>query len=136
MKGQVSFSSHATLSALEIIECWVWLVPYIAEYKAIQDAYKTSDNYANNVCLRVSITNSQNEQMFPQECCWNYLQVAGFMLQAFEHLLEQELIGFTDSKGRTPSIEFRPVKLLISSRELYQGLKSNSSCPVSCFYHF
>ncbi|XP_010924349.2 origin of replication complex subunit 4 isoform X3 [Elaeis guineensis] len=71
------------------------------EYKAIHDAYKTSDNYANNVCLR-----------------------------AFEHLLEQELIGFTDSKGRTPSIEFHPVKLLISSRELYQGLTSNSSCPA------
>ncbi|KAG1346959.1 Origin of replication complex subunit 4 [Cocos nucifera] len=71
------------------------------EYKAIHDAYKTSDNHANNVCLR-----------------------------AFEHLLEQELIGFTDSKGRTPSIEFRTVKLLISSGELYQGLKSNSSCPV------
>ncbi|ONK81693.1 uncharacterized protein A4U43_C01F31920 [Asparagus officinalis] len=71
------------------------------EYKSIQDAYKTSDNYAHNVCLR-----------------------------AFEHLLERELIGFSDPRSRSLSIEFRPVKLLLSPRELHQGLKSNSSCPA------
>ncbi|XP_072961604.1 origin of replication complex subunit 4 isoform X3 [Typha angustifolia] len=71
------------------------------EYKAIHDAYKTSDNYANMVCLR-----------------------------AFEHLLDRELISFTDSKGWNQPIEFRPVKLLISAHELYHGLKSNSACPA------
>ncbi|KAJ8478307.1 hypothetical protein OPV22_022034 [Ensete ventricosum] len=71
------------------------------EYKAIHDAYKTSDSYEHSVCLR-----------------------------AFEHLLERELIGFGEYKGRNLSIEFRPVKLLISPRELYLGLKSNSSCPA------
>ncbi|CAD5168481.1 unnamed protein product [Musa acuminata subsp. malaccensis] len=74
------------------------------EYKAIHDAYKTSDSYELSVCLR-----------------------------AFEHLLERELISFVEYKGRNLSIEFRPVKLLISPRELYLGLKSNSSCPVSYF---
>ncbi|KAJ3679368.1 hypothetical protein LUZ60_017379 [Juncus effusus] len=72
----------------------------IKEYKAIQYAYKTSDNYANSVCLR-----------------------------AFEHLLDRELIGFTDNKGRNNSIESRPVKLLVSSHELVNSLKSNSMCP-------
>ncbi|XP_020106325.1 origin of replication complex subunit 4 isoform X1 [Ananas comosus] len=71
------------------------------EYKAIHDAYKTSDNYAFTVCLR-----------------------------AFEHLLDQELIGFVDSKGHNQSIDFRPVRLLISSRELYEGLKSNPLSPA------
>ncbi|RWW66504.1 hypothetical protein BHE74_00026125 [Ensete ventricosum] len=71
------------------------------EYKAIHDAYKTSDSYEHSVCLR-----------------------------AFEHLLERELIGFVEYKGRNLSIEYRPVKLLISPRELYLGLKSNSSCPA------
>ncbi|KAG6515119.1 hypothetical protein ZIOFF_025504 [Zingiber officinale] len=71
------------------------------EYKAIHEAYKTSDNYRDSVCLR-----------------------------AFEHLLERELIGFVDNKGRNLSIEIQPVKLLISPHELYLGLKSRSSCPA------
>ncbi|XP_074579406.1 origin of replication complex subunit 4 [Curcuma longa] len=71
------------------------------EYKAIHEAYKTSDNYGDTVCLR-----------------------------AFEHLLERELIGFVDNKGRNLSIELQPVKLLISPHELYLGLKSSSSCPA------
>eukprot|EP00268_Persea_americana_P065703 TRINITY_DN8820_c0_g1_i14.p1 TRINITY_DN8820_c0_g1~~TRINITY_DN8820_c0_g1_i14.p1 ORF type:complete len:119 (-),score=0.85 TRINITY_DN8820_c0_g1_i14:346-702(-) len=72
------------------------------EYKSIHDSYQTSDSYAQNVCLL-----------------------------AFEHLLERELIGFTDSRGQ--SIEYRPVKLLISPYELHRGLKVYRSCPVSFF---
>jgi hypothetical protein len=34
----------------------------ISEYKAIQDAYRTSDNYSHAVCLRVSILS--NFQLF------------------------------------------------------------------------
>lgn len=71
------------------------------EYKAIHDAYRTSDNYSRTVCLR-----------------------------AIEHLLERELICFSDIKGRGQSIEFRSVKLVISPRELYQQLKSHESCPA------
>ncbi|XP_077243985.1 origin recognition complex subunit 4 [Tasmannia lanceolata] len=71
------------------------------EYKAVHDAYQTSDYYARNVCLR-----------------------------AFEHLLERELISFADNRAQSQSIEFRPVKLLISPQELYQGLKSNRFCPA------
>ncbi|KAF8390069.1 hypothetical protein HHK36_024590 [Tetracentron sinense] len=72
------------------------------EYKGIHDSYQTSDYYARNVCLR-----------------------------AFEHLLQRELICFTDNRGQSQSVEFRPVKLLISSHELYPGLKSNRSCPLA-----
>ncbi|EOY08955.1 Origin recognition complex subunit 4 isoform 2 [Theobroma cacao] len=71
-----------------------------AEYKSIHD-FQTSDNYAGNVCLR-----------------------------AFEHLLQRELISFTDNRGHNQSVEFRPVKLLISPAELYHGLKSYRSCPA------
>lgn len=71
------------------------------EYKAIQDAYKTSDNYSKIVCLR-----------------------------AFEHLIERELISFTNNRLRNLSVEYRPVRLLFSSQELYQSLKSNASCPA------
>ncbi|WOK92519.1 origin of replication complex subunit 4 [Canna indica] len=71
------------------------------EYKSIHDAYRTSDNYGDTVCLR-----------------------------AFEHLLERELISYVDHRGRYLPVEFRPVELLISSHELYLGLKSNSSCPA------
>ncbi|EXB65588.1 Origin recognition complex subunit 4 [Morus notabilis] len=71
------------------------------EYKTVHDSFQTSDYYAQNVCLR-----------------------------AFEHLLQRELISFTDSRGNNQSIEFRPVKLLVSSHELHQGLKSYRSCPA------
>ncbi|KAL7171073.1 hypothetical protein ACSBR2_035853 [Camellia fascicularis] len=71
------------------------------EYKSIHNSFQTSDYYARNVCLR-----------------------------AFEHLLERELISFMDSRGHNQSVEFRPVKLLISYHELYQGLKSYRSCPA------
>ncbi|KAK6232080.1 hypothetical protein SCA6_002153 [Theobroma cacao] len=72
----------------------------MTEYKSIHD-FQTSDNYAGNVCLR-----------------------------AFEHLLQRELISFTDNRGHNQSVEFHPVKLLISPAELYQGLKSYRSCPA------
>ncbi|KAK6244296.1 hypothetical protein QUC31_010705 [Theobroma cacao] len=72
----------------------------MTEYKSIHD-FQTSDNYAGNVCLR-----------------------------AFEHLLQRELISFTDNRGHNQSVEFRPVKLLISPAELYHGLKSYRSCPA------
>ncbi|CAM0882147.1 unnamed protein product [Alopecurus aequalis] len=71
------------------------------EYRSIQDAYKTSDKYATTVCFR-----------------------------AFEHLLDRELITFADAKGRNVALEYRPVKLLISSRELAQSLKINTTCPA------
>ncbi|KAF5940355.1 hypothetical protein HYC85_021522 [Camellia sinensis] len=74
------------------------------EYKSIHDSFQTSDYYARNVCLRVRM--------------------------AFEHLLERELISFIDNRGHNQSVEFRPVKLLISYHELYQGLKSYRSCPA------
>ncbi|XP_028779600.1 origin of replication complex subunit 4-like isoform X2 [Neltuma alba] len=71
------------------------------EYKNVHDSFQTSDYYARNVCLR-----------------------------AFEHLINRELICFTDSRGYGSSVEFRPVKLLISSAELHQGLKAYHSCPA------
>ncbi|RAL40223.1 unnamed protein product [Cuscuta campestris] len=71
------------------------------EYKNIHDTSHTSDYYARNVCLR-----------------------------AFEHLVQRELISFTGNRGQNQSIEFRPVKLLISFHELQQGLKSYPSCPL------
>ncbi|KAE8713250.1 Origin of replication complex subunit 4 [Hibiscus syriacus] len=73
----------------------------MTEYKSIHDSSQTSDNYAANVCLR-----------------------------AFEHLLQRQLISFIDNKGHNQSVEFRPVKLLISSAELHQGLKSYHQCPA------
>ncbi|KAL3510667.1 hypothetical protein ACH5RR_030068 [Cinchona calisaya] len=71
------------------------------EYKSIHDSFQTSDYYARTVCRR-----------------------------AFEHLLQRELISFLDNRGHGQSIEFRPVKLLISWHELHQGLKSYRSCPA------
>ncbi|XP_050374172.1 origin of replication complex subunit 4 isoform X2 [Argentina anserina] len=71
------------------------------EYKSIHDSFQTSDYYAKNVCLR-----------------------------AFEHLLQRGLIEFIDSRGQNQSVEYRPVKLLISFHELHQGLKSYRSCPA------
>ncbi|KAM7270523.1 hypothetical protein ACFE04_029737 [Oxalis oulophora] len=73
----------------------------IKEYKDVHDSFQTSDYYSRNVCLR-----------------------------AFEHLLQRELVSFVDNKGQGQSIEFRPVKLLISPAELHHGLKSYRSCPV------
>ncbi|XP_030951010.1 origin of replication complex subunit 4 [Quercus lobata] len=71
------------------------------EYKSIRASFQMSEYYAWNICLR-----------------------------AFEHLLQRELICFTDNRGQNQSVEFRPAKLLISSHELQQGLKSYRSCPA------
>lgn len=71
------------------------------EYKSIHDSFRTPDYCVRNVCLR-----------------------------AFEHLIHRELICFTDNRGHSLSVEFRPVKLLISSAELNQGLKAYHSCPA------
>lgn len=57
--------------------------------------------------------------------------VSPYLLQAFEHLLQRELICFTDNRGHSQSIEFRQVKLVVSYAELQEGLKSYRSCPVS-----
>ncbi|XVF25970.1 hypothetical protein REPUB_Repub13aG0259900 [Reevesia pubescens] len=73
----------------------------MTEYKSIHDSFQTSDYYAGNVCLR-----------------------------AFEHLLQRQLISFIDNRGHNQSVEFRPVKLLISPAELHQALKSYRSCPA------
>ncbi|KAK7390908.1 hypothetical protein VNO78_19099 [Psophocarpus tetragonolobus] len=75
----------------------------LCNFNAIMKEYKTlpqPDDYSKNVCLR-----------------------------AFEHLIHRELICFTDNRGQNLSVEFRPVKLLISSAELHQGLRANNSCP-------
>lgn len=37
----------------------------------------------------------------------------------------------TDNNVRCQSIEFRPVKSLISPQELHQALKAYNPCPVS-----
>ncbi|CAH1453114.1 unnamed protein product [Lactuca virosa] len=50
------------------------------------------------------------------------------LTKAFENLLDRQLIEFTD-RGHNQSIEFRAVKLLISSFELHQGFKSNRLLP-------
>lgn len=71
------------------------------EYKSIHDSFQTSDYYSRSVCL-----------------------------QAFEHLLDRELISYSDNRGHSQSTEFRPVKLVITHHQLYQGLKSNKSCPM------
>ncbi|XP_061993065.1 origin of replication complex subunit 4 [Rosa rugosa] len=71
------------------------------EYKSVHDSFQTSDYYAKNVCLR-----------------------------AFEHLLQRGLIEFIDNRGQNQSVEYRPVKLLISFHQLHQGLKSYRSCPA------
>lgn len=76
-------------------------ITIMKEYKSVQDAYKTSDKYSHTVCFR-----------------------------AFEHLLDRELISFADNKGRNQALEYRPVKLLISSRELAESLKLNTTCPA------
>ncbi|GAB2268504.1 origin recognition complex subunit 4 [Dionaea muscipula] len=59
-------------------------------------------------------------------------------LQAFEHLVQCELISLVDSKGYNQSIEFRPVKLVISFHQLHQRLKLNdfSNVSLSCIYLF
>ncbi|CAN1796408.1 Origin of replication complex subunit 4 [Linum perenne] len=77
------------------------------EYKAIYDQFKTSDNYARNVCLR-----------------------------AFEHLLQRDLICFMDKRVNGQSVEFRPVKCLISHIELQQGIEAYRSYPVSSFSNY
>ncbi|KAG4907559.1 hypothetical protein JHK84_056091 [Glycine max] len=83
----------------------------LCNFNSVMKEYKstlTSERYARHVCLRV---------------CSSAL--------AFEHLIHRELICFTDNRGQSLSVEFRPVKLLISSAELHQGLRANNSCPVS-----
>ncbi|KAG4910188.1 hypothetical protein AAZX31_20G111100 [Glycine max] len=75
----------------------------LCNFNSVMKEYKstlTSERYARHVCLR-----------------------------AFEHLIHRELICFTDNRGQSLSVEFRPVKLLISSAELHQGLRANNSCP-------
>uniref|UniRef100_A0A7N0VGQ0 Origin of replication complex subunit 4 n=1 Tax=Kalanchoe fedtschenkoi TaxID=63787 RepID=A0A7N0VGQ0_KALFE len=71
------------------------------EYKTIHDSFQTSDYYSRSVCLR-----------------------------AFEHLLQRQLVCFSDNRGNSQSVEFRPVKLLVSFHELHLGLKAYRSCPA------
>lgn len=54
-------------------------------------------------------------------------------MKAFEHLLEKELILFSESRGRSDAIEFRPVQLQIDNLELHEGLNTNPNCPVRPF---
>lgn len=71
------------------------------EYQHLQETHKTSDHYSREIALR-----------------------------AFEHLLERELIVYSDFRGRSDAIEFRPVQLQIDNLELQEGLNTNPVCPV------
>lgn len=53
--------------------------------------------------------------------------------QAFEHLLEKELVVFADGRGQGEALEFRPVHLLLDNNELQDGLNNNPVCPVLTF---
>lgn len=53
--------------------------------------------------------------------------------QAFEHLLEKELVVFADGRGQGEALEFRPVQLLLDNNELQEGLNNNPVCPVLTF---
>ncbi|KAI3910481.1 hypothetical protein MKX01_003725 [Papaver californicum] len=68
------------------------------EYKDIHAANQTSDYYERDRCF-----------------------------MAFEHLEQRGLISFQDVKGQNQSVQFRSVKLLVSSHQLHEILKSNSS---------
>ncbi|MCL7041076.1 hypothetical protein MKW94_010508, partial [Papaver nudicaule] len=68
------------------------------EYKEIQEAIKTSDNYERDRCFT-----------------------------AFEHLEQRGLISFEDVRGMNLSLQFRPVKLLVSSYQLQESLKSRTA---------
>ncbi|RZC54339.1 hypothetical protein C5167_013184 [Papaver somniferum] len=48
-------------------------------------------------------------------------------LMAFEHLEQHGLISFEDVRGQNPSVQFRSVKLLVSSHQLQESLNANSS---------
>lgn len=71
------------------------------EYEDLHAAHPTCDLFSRQICLR-----------------------------AFEHLLERQLISFADTRGQNIAIGFRPVKLLISSHELHDGLRTSPVCPV------
>ncbi|XP_057838913.2 origin of replication complex subunit 4 isoform X1 [Cryptomeria japonica] len=71
------------------------------EYMDLHNAHPTCDLYSRQICLR-----------------------------AFEHLLERQLIAFIDKRGQNIALEFRPVKLLVASHELNEGLKTSPVCPV------
>ncbi|KAH7297782.1 hypothetical protein KP509_25G012200 [Ceratopteris richardii] len=71
------------------------------EYKSLHDSHSTCDLYPQEVCQR-----------------------------AFENLLERQLIMFADGRKSNIGIEFCPVKLLVSSYELEEGLKSSPVCPT------
>eukprot|EP00249_Psilotum_nudum_P008140 c21067_g1_i2 orf=228-1559(-) len=71
------------------------------EYKCLHDTHNTCDLYSQDVCLR-----------------------------AFENLLERQLIAFVDGRNHRNGIEFRSVKLLVSSFEIEEGLKTSPVCPM------
>ncbi|EFJ33364.1 hypothetical protein SELMODRAFT_407107 [Selaginella moellendorffii] len=69
-------------------------------FKEYQDGYKSSDSYSKKAAYK-----------------------------AFEHLLERELIGYSDGKAVSSLSHLRPVKMLISFEELEQGLEASPVCP-------
>ncbi|MCO5611933.1 hypothetical protein L7F22_066192 [Adiantum nelumboides] len=71
------------------------------EYKSLHDSHSTCDLYPQEVCHR-----------------------------AFENLLDRQLIMIADGRRSIIGIEFCPVKLLVSSYELEEGLKSSPVCPA------
>ncbi|CAM6089886.1 unnamed protein product [Calypogeia fissa] len=68
------------------------------EYEQLTVSHTTSDKYSREVACR-----------------------------AFEHLVDRELISFTE---RCSTLEFSSVRLLISSHELREGLAGNPMCPT------
>ncbi|KAI5081885.1 hypothetical protein GOP47_0001628 [Adiantum capillus-veneris] len=71
------------------------------EYKSLHDSHSTCDLYPQEVCQR-----------------------------AFENLLDRQLIMIADGRRSSIGIEFCPVKLLVSSYEIEEGLKSSPVCPA------
>ncbi|XP_024529267.1 origin of replication complex subunit 4 isoform X4 [Selaginella moellendorffii] len=71
-------------------------------FKEYQDGYKSSDSYSKKAAYK-----------------------------AFEHLLERELIGYSDGRAVSTLSHLRPVKMLISFEELEQGLEASPICPAT-----
>jgi origin recognition complex subunit 4 len=127
MKG-IIFSSPFTISPRQKINWWLlnWFSVRIQIYTGcLQNFWQV----CNHCLLQGKYEHYQ--ELFILNCIHCPKNSHVLLLQAFEHLLDRELITFADSKGRNVALEYRPVKLLISSRELAQSLELNTTCPVS-----
>jgi hypothetical protein len=131
MKGIIC-SSPFTISLRKKINWWLmnWFSVRIQIYTGcLQNFWQV----CNHCLLQGKYEHYQ--ELFILNCIHCPKNSHVLLLQAFEHLLDRELITFADSKGRNVALEYRPVKLLISSRELAQSLELNTTCPVSHCRH-